>query len=135
MKQLIKSALLAGAVVLAVAAPVAASSPVVFSTTDTFLDVDPCTGNIHEVTIDVTFYVHDHNGDTVARAVRTVSTSAGYEGGGVSSYVFNGQVEKFAFSDVLANGSGDRIRARGVFVLDLANGEVRAESSAFVCLG
>ena len=102
---------------------------------DTFLDVDPCTGLVHEVTIDVTFFVHFHDGVTVARGERTLSTSLGYTGRGTSSFVENGKVEMFRFSDIAADGSGNRLRASGAFVLDLRNGSVRIDAFELTCVG
>ena len=120
---------------LAGAGPASADRPVAIADHDTFVDVDPCTGLEHEVTIAVTFFVHDHNGMTVARGVRTLSTSGGYAGRGTSSFVANGNVEVFRFSDLLTNSSGNRIRASGLFVLDLSSGVVRVERFALTCLG
>ena len=134
MKRLLIAALLAASLVLSLAAPAAAKPAIEIADSVTFTDVDPCTGLSHEVMIAMTFFVHDHDGITVARGVRTLSTSAGYVGGGTSSYVLNGMVEMFRFNDLLADGSGDRIRASGVFVLDLSSGAVRVDAFALTCL-
>ncbi len=136
MRRTLISSLLAASLVLAVAAP-ASGGPRVSITDDpmTFIDVDPCTGLEHEVTISVTFLVHFHDGVTVARGVRTLATSSGYVGRGTSSFVANGNVEVFRFSDRLADGSGNRIRASGVFVLDLSSGTVRVDKFTLTCLG
>jgi hypothetical protein len=136
MKHLLLAAVLTASLALAVAGPAAADRPIAaFSDTETFVDVDPCSGLSHEVTIDVTFFVHDHAGVTVARGVRTLTTSSGYFGRGTSSFVENGNVELFRFSDLLSDDSGNRIRAQGVFVLDPKSGSVRVESFSLTCLG
>ena len=135
MKRLLISALLVAAVAFSVAAPAIADRPIEMSVTETFPDVDPCTGLGHEVTIAATFFVHDHGGVIVARGVRTLTTSAGYVGRGTSSFVQNKNVEVFRFTDILADGSGNRIRARGLFVLDRSSGAVRVDAFALTCLG
>ena len=128
------SALLAATLALALAGPAAADRPIEISITDTFADVDPCTGQVHEVTIDVTFFVHEHRDVTVARGVRTITTTGGYVGRGTSSFVLNGNVEVFRFTDLLADPSGNRIRASGVFVVD-ASGSIRVDRFSLTCLG
>ena len=135
MRRYLLSALFAATLALMVAAPAAADRPFGISDTDTFVDVDPCTGSALEVTIDVTFFVHEHGHVTVARGVRTLTTTAGYVGGGTSSFVLNGNVEVFRFTDLLVDGSGKRIRASGVFVVDLESDAVRVDRFSLTCLG
>jgi hypothetical protein len=134
-KRILLSVLLSGLLVLSAAVPAAAGPPSTISFEETFSDVDPCTGDVHDVTIGMTFYVHEHDSITVARGVRTLATSSGYAGRGTSSYVLNGNVEMFRLSDILADCSGNRIRADGVFVLDLSSGTVRVEDFELTCLG
>jgi hypothetical protein len=135
MKRVLISALLAASLVLSLAAPAAADPRTEISEEDTFFDLNPCTGNVHQVTLSVTFLVHFHEGATVARGVRTLTTSSGFVGRGTSSFVENGNVEVFRFTDLLADGSGNRIRAKGVFVLDLSSGTVRVDAFELTCLG
>ena len=135
LKFLFLSAVLAGSLVVAGAVPAAADPPSEVSMTETFPDVDPCTGLVHEVTIDVTFFVHFHDAVTVARGERALSTSLGYSGRGTSSFVENGKVEMFRFSDVLGDASGNRIRASGVFVLDPRSDSVRIDTFELTCVG
>ena len=135
MRRYLLSALFAATLALMVAGPAAADRPIEISDTDTFVDVDPCTGLVQEVTIAVTFLVHEHGHVTVARGVRTLTTTGGYVGRGTSSFVSNGNVEVFRFTDLLADGSGNRIRASGVFVVDLASGSIRVDKFSLTCLG
>jgi hypothetical protein len=37
--------------------------------------------------------------------------------------------------DIMTNASGDRFRARGVFVLDLSTGTVRVDRFELACIG
>jgi hypothetical protein len=129
-------AVILGVAVLAFAAPAAANPPTAFPFEFVFDDVNPCTGDIHTVTIAGTTYVHEHDGRIVAQSERTITTSpTGYVGHGTDSYVLNGQVEMFRLTNVLASSSGDRIRARHVIVVDLTTGAVRVEGGELTCQG
>ena len=111
-------AVLLGAVALSVAGPAAADPPTAFPFEFVFDDVNPCTGDIHTVTITGTTFVHFHDSRIVAYSERTITTSpTGFVGHGRDSGVENGQVVTFRLADILTNASGDRIRARFVLVL------------------
>jgi hypothetical protein len=122
-------------VALAGAAPAAADRPTAFTFEDVFPDVNPCTGNIMTVTIAGTGFFHEHGSRVVAHAERTITTSDGFVGHGTDSFVDNGQIVRFRFTDIMANASGDRFRARGVFVLDISTDTVRVDRFALTCLG
>ena len=123
-------------VALVVAVPAAADSPTALPFEFVFDDVNPCTGDMHTVTIAGTTSVHDHAGRIVAVSERTITTSpTGFVGHGTDSYVLNGQVEMFRLTDILTSPSGDRIRARFVIVFDLSTGTVRVETGGLTCLG
>jgi hypothetical protein len=129
-------AVLLGVVALVFAVPAAADPPRAFPFEFVFDDVNPCTGDIHTVTIAGTTLVHDHDGRIVAHSQRTITTSpTGFVGHGTDSYVLNGQVEMFRLTDILTSPSGDRIRARAVIVVDLSTGTVRVEKGGLTCLG
>jgi hypothetical protein len=102
---------------------------------DVFDDVNPCTGLDHTVTISVTYSVHLHDGREVGTGRSTLSTSSGFTGQGRSSFVDNGEVLRGQFLDMLTNAEGDRIQARGVFVLDLSTDTVRVDSFDLICVG
>jgi hypothetical protein len=122
---------------LAFAAPAAADAPTEIPFEFVFDDVNPCTGDVHTVTITGTTTVHDHDGRIVAHSGRTITTSpTGFLGHGRDSYVLNGQVEMFRLTDILTSPSGDRIRAGHVIVFDVATGEVKAfAGDPPTCLG
>jgi hypothetical protein len=127
---------LLGVVSLACAVPAAANPPTEIPQLDVFPDVNPCTGLIHTVTISETFFAHFHDGRVSGHSERTITTfPTGFIGHGTDSFVFNGQVNVFRLTDILTNASGDRIRARFVFVLDLSTGTVRVEKFELTCLG
>jgi hypothetical protein len=129
-------AVLLAVVALGSALPAAADPPTAVPFEFVFDDVNPCTGDIHTVTIAGTTSVHDHDGRIVAHSRRTITTSpTGFVGHGSDSYVLNGQVEMLRLADILTGPSGDRIRARFVLVVDLSTGTVRAEKGGLTCLG
>jgi hypothetical protein len=122
-------------VALAVAAPAAADPPTTVEFLDVFPDVNPCTGNVMTVTIAATAYVHEHGSRTVVHAKRTITTSDGFSGRGTDTFVDNGKVLVFRFTDMMTNASGDRFRAKGVFVLHVATDTVRVDKFELKCLG
>lgn len=136
MKRWVTGSVLAASLLFVLAAPAGADPPTQMGPfEETFDDVNPCTDQVHTVTITVTFFVHSHDGRSVARGDRTLSTSSGFFGKGTSSFVDNGQIEMFRFTDILSSDSGDRIRAKGVFVADLSTGTVRVDKFELTCLG
>jgi hypothetical protein len=122
-------------VTLAFAVPAAADPPTEFPILDVFPDVNPCTGDPMTVTFVGTAFVHMHDSRTVARSQRTITTSDGFVGHGTDTFVDNGQVLMFRQTDIMANASGDRFRARGLFVLDISTETVRIERFELICLG
>ena len=122
-------------VALAFAVPAAADPPTEFPILDVFPDVNPCTGNPMTVTFVGTAYVHFHGSRILGRSQRTITTSDGFVGHGTDNFVDNGQVFRFRQTDILTNASGDRFRARGVFVVDLSTETVRVERFELTCLG
>jgi hypothetical protein len=121
---------------LAFAVPAAADAPTEIPFEFVFDDVNPCTGDIHTVTIAGTTSVHDHDGRIVAYSKRTITTSpTGFVGRGTDTYVLNGQVEMFNQADILTSPSGDRMRAQFVIVFDLSTGMVRVVAGGLACLG
>ena len=122
-------------VALAFAAPAAADAPTEFPILDVFTDVNPCTGDTMTVTFVGTTFVHFHGSRVSGRAERTITTSDGFVGHGTDSFVDNGQILMFRLTDILTNPSGDRFRARSVFVLDLSTGTARVDRGGLTCLG
>ena len=134
MTRLLTAALLTASLSFAVAAPAGADPATPIGPfVDTFIDENPCTGLDHTVTISATFFVHSHDGGVVGD--RTLSTSSGFFGQGTSSFVENGQIEMFRSTDLLTNESGDRIRAKVLFVDDLSTETVRVDTFDLTCLG
>lgn len=135
MKRLSIGVLFAACVLLLPVSPAAADPPSEITLEELFDDTNVCTGEPQTVTLSVTFFVHEHDGQVTARGERTITTTTGFAGRGTSSFVMNDEVEVFRFTDILANDAGDRIRARSVFVLDLTNDTVRVDKFELTCLG
>ena len=122
-------------VALAFAASAAADAPTEIPFEFVFDDVNPCTGDIHTVTIAGTTSIHNHDGRIVAYSERTITTSpTGFVGHGTDTYVLNSQVELFRLADIATNPSGERFRARFVSVVDLSSGTVRVVKGELTCL-
>ena len=126
---------LLGLLALGVAAPVAAGPPIQEPILDVFPDTNPCTNTPMIVTFTGTVRVHEHGSRVVAIAHRTITTSDGFVGHGVDSFVDNGRVLRASLADIMTNASGDRFRAQFVFVLDLKTDTVRVDKGALTCLG
>ncbi len=91
-----------------------------------FDDLNPCSGEVHTVTITDTSWVHEHKGKTIFRSERTITTRTGFEGRGTDLFVDNGQVMRFVRNDMLTHESGERIKAHFGLVVDLSTGTVLA---------
>lgn len=123
-------------VALAFAAPAAADPPVEEPIFDVFPDINPCSGEPMVVTFVGTALVHEHGERVVAVAHRTITTSDGFVGHGTDSFVENGQVLRATLTDIVTNeATGQRFRARFVFVLDLRTDTVRVDRGELTCLG
>ena len=123
-------------VALAFAVPAAANRPVEEPIHFVFSDINPCTGEEVTVTFVGSALVHEHGDRLIATLHRTVTTSDGFKGHGVDSFVDNGRVLRATLTDILTNkATGQRFRAHTQFVLDLATDSVRVARGELICLG
>ena len=120
---------------LVFAASAAADPPDEYLFQDVFGDVNPCTGAAMTVTLRAEGFIHQHGSKEVVHAERTITTSDGFAGRGTETFVNNGQVIMFRFSDMMTNASGQRFRAKGVFVVNLKTDTVRVDRFELTCLG
>jgi hypothetical protein len=120
--------------VMMLASPAAADPPTIDEFTITFPDVNPCTGETHTVTIELTFFQHDHGDRFNEHGVSSVTTSTGFEGGGTSTFVENDGAFVFRLVDVLSDDAGSRIMARSMFIADPVTGAVRVERFDLRCV-
>jgi hypothetical protein len=99
--------------------------------TDTFVDVNPCTGSLHTVTIDVTQYIVNGNLD---RATHVVTTSSGFAGRGEETEVLPGD-NIFSTNDILFNAqTGQRIHAQLIVVANPATGDLQVLRQTLTCI-
>jgi hypothetical protein len=109
----------------------AADPPSVRQFQDVFVDVNPCTGLDHTVTIDITFYSvvpnHTH------RATHAVTTSSGFVGRGEEVGVFDSNI--FLLNDLLVNAeTGQRIHAQWIGVANPATGDLQVFRQTLTCI-
>lgn len=100
------------------AAPVAADPPIEFSDSVTFEDVNPCTGEPMEITINSQVTLHEgHKNNFVVHVAKTGTTSDGYVmDHGSESFVANNNVVRGSFTDNWRHPDGSKFKAQGVFV-------------------
>ena len=122
-------------VVAMLASPAEADPPTVDTFEVTFEDVNPCTDEIHTVTIALTLFQHFHGERFVEHGVSTVTTTpTGFSGGGTTTFVETERLIVFRQTDVLTNEAGSRIMASGVFVADPATETVRVDRFELTCV-
>jgi hypothetical protein len=129
-----------GVLIGLMAAPAAADKPTNFQPDPVvFYPINPCTGLVHEVTVNVDVFEHQGghpNGGFVGRAVRTGSTSDGYVmEHGREVQMANGNVFVNPFKDFWRNDDGSKFIAQGVFIVDIKNDEVQVDRFSLRCLG
>jgi hypothetical protein len=118
-----------------VAMPAAADPPVESTDSVMFPDVNPCSGLIHQVTIDFEIRLHQHQNRVVVHIGRTGSTDSGYRmDHGVLNAQNNGNVAKQTFSDIWSRDDGSKFKAQGTFVLDLSNNAARVDRFSIRCI-
>jgi hypothetical protein len=112
----------------------AASAPVAVPIFEEFVDVNPCSGLNHTVTITGTVWIHENA--KVIRFQRTVNTSSGFVGRGTLTFVATGDLEKITLNDMLRHESGAQIRAHftGLFDISTTPPTVRVARGAVSCV-
>ena len=112
-----------------------ADRPFEDSFSDTFTDVNPCTGDEQEVTINGVVSVHLHGDRRVVHIDRTGTTDDGYVmDHGVGSFVFNGHVDRSTFTDNWVDSNGSRFQAQGSFVYNLNKDELIVDRFRVRCI-
>ena len=128
--------LIAIAMLFVAAVPAAADAPISITDSFTFEDVDPCTGEMDAITINVDVSLHVHGEREVVSIARTGTTTSGYTMiAGTESFVFNGNVARAALTDQWRNDDGSKFKAQGTFVFNLRKGELLVDRFSLTCLG
>lgn len=116
------------------AVPAAADGEFTFTDSVTFQDVDPCTGELTTITINVLVQVHEHPDDVFIRVRRTGYTDTGYvmahgwQRISITDGVFQAQ-----FEDPWNNpGTGEKFGAASRFLE--VDGQVIVDDFVLICL-
>lgn len=129
-------AVLAGGLLMTIsAAPALADDPFTYTESETFEDVNPCTGLVHEVTLQFDVNIHQHQNNFVGYAERSGTTSSGYTMHGRDSFVANHSVERLAQTDVWRHPDGSMFIVQVHYTFDLSSGEVITGGGSFRCIG
>lgn len=121
--------------VVLMAAPALADKPFTISDSETFTDVNPCSGLEHEITRDFTLTIHEHRNNVVVQVDSTVVTDDGFEGSGHETFVDNGNIVTGTLNFVLDNPeTGAKFTVKGHFTFDIRNNELRVERFVFNCV-
>jgi hypothetical protein len=117
------------------ALPALADPPVIDAWTDVFTDVNPCSGEDHEVTINNEARVHQHSNNTVIIASRTGNTDSGFEMVSGTLHLVRGE-RTAGVTDVWHNpATGEKFVAHVTLVLDPNTLTVQVERVSLRCLG
>lgn len=101
MRRLLVVIAVVGLFVGAMAAPASADRGEIVEFTNVFDDIDPCTGQLQTVTLELRLVIHDHGDIEVIRWTGFGSTSLGYVGDGAGKVTANDNMglerERFAW--------------------------------------
>ena len=117
------------AILLAAPLPAAAAAPLVFPFSETFVDINPCTGEPHTIMVTGTFYEFDRANGIAYRIDRLVATSSGLSGSGNEVGIGD---RIFKLVDILTSANGDTMRVNATIIRDPA-GTVHVESIDLTC--
>ena len=136
MRRLLVAMVSAALFVTALAAPALANKPITFQASDTFPDVNPCSGEEMQVTINFDVSIHEHSNNLVVLIHRTGTTDSGFTmKKGIESFIANSNVERGVFQDQWRHPDGSKFRASGSFVFNINKGELLVDRFDLVCLG
>ena len=137
MRRLIKAMTVALVLVMLVAAPALADPPSTFTDSPPpFVDVNPCTGLDHDITLNFEVSIHEHQNNFVVHVGRTGSTDDGYTMiGGTESFVANSGVERGTFVDQWRHPDGSKFMVHGSFVFNVNQLELQVDRFSLTCIG
>jgi hypothetical protein len=102
---------------------------------DTFPDVNPCTGEIHTVTIELAESQHFHGDNFVGVSTTTITTEpTDFSGSGTATFVVTKGAEVFREVDILTDPAGNRIMANIIFVVNPSTGDIRVADADLTCV-
>ena len=104
--------------------------------TDTFWDIDPCTGQPQEVVLMGYAYLHEQRNNFVFKVERAGFTNSGYAlFSGSLREASNGHSYQFFFNDKWRAEDGRMMQVSGNFVFNLNTSEVKVDKFVFRCIG
>jgi hypothetical protein len=107
-----------------------------FSERTTFVDLNPCTGELDEYSVDLDILFVGVGEGGAIRIKRSGTTASGYEMQGSSEIGRrNDNFERWDLHDIWHGADGSVIEARGAFGVDLRAGEVVRDDFVLRCLG
>jgi len=117
------------------AVPASADKPVQIIESFSFVDLNPCSGEDHVITINVDVSLHSHGEREVVNIRRTGTTDSGYvmNPGGREHVVNNGNFVNAWFNETWGNDAGSKIAVKGRFKLDLDTGETLVDKFQLTC--
>lgn len=125
----------AGLIVVGLASPAAADPPTVEYFSNTFPDVNPCTGEMHTVTIELTESQHFHGDNFIGTGRTTITTEpTGFSGSGTTTVVETEGAFVFRGVDILSDPAGNRIMASVIFVANPSTGDIRVVDADLTCV-
>jgi hypothetical protein len=107
-----------GLFVGAMAGPATADKPIHFSDSVSFQDVNPCTGDPMDITINADVSIHEHGNSFVVHVATSGIATGGFTMHGVEHFVENKNVVTLGFKDVWNNGEGSKFEASGRFKIN-----------------
>lgn len=134
-KQLISASTVALGLV-AMAGTVGAAGPDEFTDTAAFVDVNPCTGQLHEVSITFQIRQHLHRNNEVVTIVSSTATSEGHVGAGTQTLVItsDGQL-RTTFNDMVEHPeTGEKFSVKGHQRIDTATGQIVRDRFEMRCI-
>lgn len=116
--------------------PASADAPIIVESSATFEDVNPCTGELHEITLSFVDRIHEHDGNFLYTSDRSGTTDTGFSiVNGTESFVDNGRVIRGTFVDNWANPETDeRFQARGAFVFNVNRLSLKVDRFTLRCV-
>ena len=136
MRRLLVAMVSAALFVTALAGPALANQPITFQDSVTFPDVNPCSGEDMEVTLNFDVSIHEHSNNFVVLVHTTGTTDSGFTMiKGIESFGANSNVERAAFQDQWRHPDGSKFRASGSFVFNINKEELLVDRFDLVCVG
>lgn len=136
-KQLITAATAAVGLGLgAIAGTVGADSPTEFTDTVAFQDLNPCSQQVHGVTITFHIREHVHSNNVVAVIESATTTSEGHLGNGTQTLVVtrNGHL-RTTFNDMVEHPTTrEKFSVKGHMRIDTTTGEVLQDNFRMRCI-